>query len=425
MIGKREDDEMKTQKVSWFSIPGLSILLIFLNALLPMTAILAIQVVVLMFILKRIRINYAFAIPLILIFFQSYIAMMFGTGTYIRFLQQFISIAISMTYWVTVVNRKNIPQYLILYKQMAVFTAAVAILQHIASILGINSLATMSWLIIDQNGTPAGRSAAFLNEPSYCALVLFPIVFLGFYQIFGRYRRNKLIIIRPWEFITVVLGFFFTGSSSGFIGLVFAVFVIVFEYKFTYKQFLALALAILCFGGVYTRVPFVHERVNDSISLVNGENTVKKVNLSSQSLAINQGIAFDSFRDTHGLGGGLGSHSVSYDKYIGQYGNNIFRLNNYDANSLLLRIISEQGMVGIIILLTFLIGWRFRRTKNPSQLCYDAISKMCLCYFCIRLLRFGHYFDCGLYMFVVMYYRCYIASISDHLKVEHRKIDNA
>lgn len=415
---------MTVKRVSWFSIPGLSVLLIFLNALVPMPVLVGIQFVVLMFFLKRIRIVYSFAIAFAFIFIQSYIAVMLDTDTFVLFLQQFISICITAAYWFTFINENNMTEYLYLYKQLAIFTAFVSIFQYFMSLIGIAKLATMSWLITDQSRTPVGRSAAFLNEPSYCALVLFPLVFIGIYQFLGHYKAALTIRLKVWELIVVFAGFLFTGSSTGFFGVIVAIIVIILEYGISYKQLLILLIAVICLGTVYSKVSFINKRLNDTISLVDGKGNLGSVNLSTQSLIVNKNIAIDSFKATHGLGGGMGSHPISYDQFVGQYGPNIALQNNFDANSLMLRIISELGVVGILLLMALLYYYRFRRNNNPKVATYKIISRMCLCYICMRLFRFGHYFDCGLYMFIAMYYQCYRISKQDPSRLR-MKIKNA
>lgn len=416
---------MTLKRISWFSIPGLSVLLIFLNALVPMPLLVGVQVIVLMFALKRIRIVYSIAIALALIFFQSFFSVILGTDTFTLFLQQFISICITATYWFTFVNDTNIMVYLRLYKQLAMVTAIVSIFQYIMSILGVSSLATMSWLIKDQQRTPVGRSAAFLNEPSYCALVLFPLIFFGIYQLLGRYKSALTVHLSIWEFFIIFAGFLFTGSSTGFFGVVVSVIVILLEYGVNYKQLLILLLTVICLGTVYSKVTFIHKRLNDTINLVIGKENLNTVNLSTQSLIVNKNIAVDSFIKTNGIGGGMGSHPLSYDKFVSQYGPNIALQNNFDANSLMLRIISELGIVGILILLVMLYYYRFRRNNNHKITVYKIISRMCLCYILVRLLRFGHYFDCGLYMFIAMYYQCYKISKRDRLPSENGKLKDA
>lgn len=411
---------MTIKHASWFSIPGISVLLIFLNALIPMPVLVGIQFIILMYNLKRIRIIYSIALALAIVFFQSYFAVMMGTDTFILFLQQFVSICITAAYWFTFVNDSNIFEYLYLYKQLAIITAVVSIFQYVMSRLGIASLATMSWLIKGQLGTPVGRSAAFLNEPSYCALVLFPLVFFGVYQFLGRYRSSQIFCLRPWELITIFLGFFFTGSSTGFLGVAFSILVILMEYRFSYRQLLILLLTAVFLVVVYFRVSFVQERVNDTVRMITGSGSLSSVNLSTQALFTNKSIAIDSFMSTYSLGGGIGSHPISYNKFINQYGPNIMLLNNFDANSLMLRIISELGILGILIVVFFLYHYRFRRHGNKALDMYRIVSQMCLCYFFIRLFRFGHYFDCGIYMFIAIYYQCYCISKQNRLPNKNR-----
>lgn len=410
---------MITKQASWFSIPGLSVLLIFLNALIPMPVLVGIQFVILILALKRIRIVYAFAVALAFVFAQSFITVILGTDTFTLFLQQFISICITATYWFTFVDENNIIVYLHLYKQLAIFTALVSIFQYIMSLLGVASLATMSWLIEDQQRTPVGRSAAFLNEPSYCALVLFPMVFFGIYQVLGRYKAAQTFRLKLWEFVIIFAGFFFTGSSTGFFGVMVSVLVILLEYGVSYKQVFILLLAVICLGTVYNKVSFIHQRLNDTVSLASGKGNLGSVNLSTQSLVVNKNIAVDSFKETHGLGGGMGSHPLSYDKFVDQYGPNIALQNNFDANSLMLRIISELGIIGIGLLIGLLYAYRFRKNSESGVTMYKIISRMCLCYIFMRLFRFGHYFDCGLYMFVAMYYQCYRISKQNKLSSEN------
>ena len=416
---------MTEKRVSWFSIPGLSVLLIFLNALIPMPLLVGIQFVILMLSFKRIRLVYSLVVAFAFVFIQSYVCIMLGTDTITLFLQQFVSISVTAAYWFTFVDENNIFEYLHLYKQLAIFAAAVAIFQYVMSQLWITSLATMSWLIKDQLGTPVGRSAAFLNEPSYCALVLFPLVFFGIYQFLGRYLAAQTFRLKPWELITIFAGFFFTGSSTGFLGVAFSILVILLEYRFSYRQLLILLMAVAFLGIIYFKVSFVQQRVNDTVGLIVGKGSLSSVNLSTQALFTNKNIAMDSFVATDGLGGGMGSHSLSYNKFINQYGPNIALLNNFDANSLMLRIISELGILGILIVVLFLYYYRFRRNGNESLGMYRIISQMCLCYFFIRLFRFGHYFDCGIYMFIAMYYQCYRISKQGRLPNKNGQVENA
>lgn len=392
---------------SWFSIAGIAILLIFLNGILSPTAVIIIQCFLILFMLNKINIPTSFVTVLILILLQGIICIMQNNDTIVLFLKQYISIIISLLFWLACININNILSFLNLYKQLSVLTAIVAIFQFIAGLLGINSLANMSWLIKSQSSTPLGRAAAFLNEPSTCALVLFPMVFFSIYMYIGKYRKELKLKITNWQRIIILMGFLSTESSSGFIGLIIGVIVISSEYGINYKEIAILLVGFILFGLIYVKVPLINERTNDTYYLLTNQQDITSANVSTQTLVLNKDIALENFKETKGFGGGLGSHQIAYNKYIGLYDRpNLLHLNQQDANSMLLRIISELGILGLVVAFGFLWVCRYRK-KDRENMTYKIVSLMCLSYILMRFARFGHYFDCGFYMFVVIYYRCH------------------
>lgn len=398
-------NEPRITNQGWISIPGISIVLIFMNGILPSEVVIVIQIILLIFLIGKIKIERSFAIAFFLILIQSLICIMIGDDTLSSFLKQYVSIIISATYWLTCITLSNINEYIDLYKRAAIFTSFVAIFQFIASLLGLNSLSNMQWLVKSQQQTTGGRAAAFLNEPSVCALVLFPIFFLGLYKLIGKNRKFLEKRISTWETLVVFMGFASTVSSSGFIGAAIAVLIIAFEYGFKLKQLVIFFLVFVLFGYLYNNVSFVNERIGDTLDVINGSKNLSLANVSTQTLILNKDIAFDSFKYSHGLGSGLGSHPISYAKYINGYNAvYLYHLNQEDANSMFLRIISELGVLGIGIYILFLFGYRIKKGERSI---YKIISLMCLGYILMRMTRFGHYFDCGYFMFISLYYRCY------------------
>lgn len=398
---------MRENKSEWFSIPGISIVLIFLNGILPLELIVTIQFFLILLMLKRVRIPYSFLIVFALVLLQGIICIMNGNDTVSLFLKQYISILISVIFWLLCTNITSIQKLLIMYKQLSLLTSFVAIFQFIASLVGLNVLANMAWLIKSQSSTPLGRSAAFLNEPSACALVLFPMTFLSLYLYIGKYKYKLKLKISNWQRITIILGFIATGSSSGFIGVTIGLVLMALEYGLNYKEFIILIVGFLILGGIYKSVPLIKERMDDTYSLLRGKQSLSSVNVSTQTFILNKDVAMDSFKETKGFGGGLGSHQISYSKYISAYSEpNLIYLNQQDANSMLLRIISEMGILGLLIAFCFLWFCRYRK-EDKKDLNFKVISLMCLSYILMRFTRFGHYFDSGFFMFVAIYYKCY------------------
>lgn len=405
--------KMIKNRAKWTLIPGVSITLIFLNGILPASVVIAIQFFLLLFMVKKIKVPFSFLIIFLCVLVQGIVCIIQGNDTFSLFLKQYICIGISVVYWLTCINKKNIDLYIQLYKKFSVFTAIVAIAQYIFSLIGLDELANMSWLIKSQGATPVGRTAAFLNEPSTCALVLFPMVFLSIYSWIGKNKRNAHLTISNWEKIVIVIGFITTGSSSGFIGVAFALIIISLEYGINYKVIFIVLSGVLLLGFFYKNVPLINVRVNDTYYTLTNRENVSYANVSTQTLVLNKDVAFENFKETKGLGGGLGSHQIAYNKYINLFDtNNLLHLNQQDANSMLLRIISELGILGFVIAAFFLVGYRYRKNNNQKDMRYKVLSLMCLSYILMRFARFGHYFDCGFFMFVVIYYRCYEISKS-------------
>lgn len=102
---------MKKSKSEWFSIPGISILLIFLNGILSPEIIVAIQFFLILLMLKRVRIPYSFLIVFVLILIQGIICIIKGSDTVSLFLKQYIGILINVIFWLLCTNAINIKNY--------------------------------------------------------------------------------------------------------------------------------------------------------------------------------------------------------------------------------------------------------------------------------------------------------------------------
>jgi hypothetical protein len=101
------------------------------------------------------------------------------------------------------------------------------------------------------------------------------------------------------------------------------------------------------------------------------------------------------------LGSGLGSHEITHDKYLTDIsGVEDFEgysdLNSKDANSLLLRTLSDLGLFGFFLIIFFIIK-NYYRGDNINLL---FLSRAILIYFFCKLIREGHYFSPEMYFFV-------------------------
>jgi hypothetical protein len=105
------------------------------------------------------------------------------------------------------------------------------------------------------------------------------------------------------------------------------------------------------------------------------------------------------------IGGGLGSHEMTYDRFYetvpGVYGMyETFRgLGRMEANSLFLRTISEFGLVGLAFACWFL--WHYWPRGGDAE--QKAIACALLCYLLLKALRSGSYFGPEEFVFFTLY----------------------
>jgi hypothetical protein len=145
-------------------------------------------------------------------------------------------------------------------------------------------------------------------------------------------------------------------------------------------------------------------RVDQTIGVINGNIPLEAANSSTFSLCSNGLIALKSFMNNPFFGGGLGSHSLSFDKYFPVIVKDLGispRLNRDDANSLFFRLISETGLLGIFLFFYFLFRFYISKRRDEN---YWVISNAIVCLFILNILRQGNYFYNGFMFFVWTYY---------------------
>ena len=390
-------------KVSWFSLTGFAVLIILLSGLLSPEIIIGVEVLILMLSFRKITIDRPILFLLAFLLIQGSVCMILQTDTVGLFIKQFIGISVELIFWSTIISIDNYQNVLILYKKAVIFASVIALLQFFFLKIGLNSLSNLSFIIKAQASTTGGRSASVFIEPSAFALFDFPMVFIVLYSWLG--KNKKIILINTWEKLVIFFGFFVSFSTVGYIGIFVSLLIILLNYKLNFKQIFFIIIIIGLFRVMYTNIKFFQDRVNDSLNIILGNTGLVDVNLSTQTWFVNEQIAIFSLKNTFGIGGGLGSHILSYSKYIGSVGVSpqMFLLNQDDANSLALRIISELGIGGVLFMLYFLV--RFRSKDNTK---YKIINLMCLAYIILRLVRMGHYFNMGFGLFLILYYRSYL-----------------
>ena len=191
-----------------------------------------------------------------------------------------------------------------------------------------------------------------------------------------------------------------TLSLTGFIGLGLSLALVIGRRWWT-KLLLAL-FGLLLLAGAYSASPEIRMRIDDTAQVASTADFAG-ANLSTYALLSNLWVAWSAFSEHPLVGGGLGSHPFSHDRFIGKLVGlgeleDYIEQNKQDANSLLARTLSEQGLVGIVLLIFFL--WRFYRAADPA---HQPINAAILVYFLLKLIRDGHYFTPEFFFMVAVY----------------------
>ena len=251
-----------------------------------------------------------------------------------------------------------------------------------------------------------GLHSIMLEPAHYCTIIL-PALFITLKNsAFPRYYY-KIILL------SIIL----SGSSLGYISL--GLLSIFYVNKFSYmKTSFSIVISILFVLAIYQTYPPFQLRLDDTtVSFSSGD--LSKANLSTYALLSNFFVSSKSFASNPLLGNGIGSHSISRSKYLGNIeGIEIFEeigmehLNAKDAGSLFSRLMSELGLLGIVGVIYFI--WKFYVPTTKNKLTNNTIiSRAILLYFFCKLLREGHYFSPEMYFFIYIYINNKIFSLEN------------
>jgi hypothetical protein len=245
----------------------------------------------------------------------------------------------------------------------------------------------------DSSAGPLLKVRGLLLEPAHFGGIILPA--LTYLIIHYKKHLYKLLVVSS----AIILTF----SSVTYIGILFMLILI--QKKISaFKLIFVTAFSILLGLVAYNSVEGFKIRFDDTTNVLSDSDfNFEGVNLSTYALLSNLYVTTKVFNSNPLTGHGLGSHPLSHALYISDLvGTDTFELlglddiNSTDANSFFLRVVSELGLIGLILIFLFL--------KKNYSISNSDISKAILVYFFYKLIRDGHYFPPELYFFVFAYY---------------------
>jgi hypothetical protein len=213
------------------------------------------------------------------------------------------------------------------------------------------------------------RANSILQEPSALGMVLGTMdgVALIRFGVGGAAQRDAVRrVISRWSAILIVAGFVVTVSLIDFfLLLVVSASIWMVSRRSSAGVVAGLLGAILVIGGVaysaiVSALPDLNAKIAAMSSLASDDLRVERAeDLSAIALAVNLAVMRANLARSLMLGAGLGAHPIAYDREnpgLGRLPAEIVTvgMNKEDAASLLIRLLSESGLLGTT---AFMMGW--------------------------------------------------------------------
>ncbi|MFN4088296.1 MAG: hypothetical protein ACK4QW_04535 [Alphaproteobacteria bacterium] len=310
------------------------------------------------------------------------------------------------------------------YMRLAAAAALIGLVQVAAFLAGIRAGYDFSRFIPDfalhVNELGIIRAQSIFKEPSHLGQILAPAIFVA---VLNLVSARPVFVGRRLSAVIVAVALL-SFSTVGYTAIFASVSLVALNLRRGAAAW-ALVVGVVLAVGLYSHVPEFKIRVDDTIGALL-YNDLFRANFSTLTLYNNLHVTLAHLAETRFWGGGLGSHLSAFERHSVLYGFSglpfqIAYLNAEDANSLLLRILSELGLPGLVGFAAFLwFGYLGRRTASGPGRTGDGgasgdgspywiVSNAALVLFLVALLRQGHYANFGVPLFMLVYVRAAIA----------------
>ncbi len=360
-------------------------------------------------------------IPLVI---TGILNILLGNNEFNNFFKIFANIALNLIFYRYVIEYYEYDTIRIfkMYMKCSFFVAVIGVVQWIGFWIRIEPLWNWKLFIhLNKWGPVLGgigiRINSTFSEPSGLGLSLGPACFMSIYALI----KGDTEFISKQKALVILFVYLFTFSSLAYLGIFLSIVLLAMNFGFVRYVLIAVPVTVLLFVVAYKQAKEFRLRVDGLTALfiddVLSENKNKsktfrirhileRVHGSSFVLYNSFHVAGENFKNNPLFGSGLGSHEIAFDKYnLNSVLGGIYKFNTADANSMLLRITSELGIMGLIF--TFFFVFKFYVAKNlagEEDEHYWLLSNALLVLILIQLFRQGNYTFSGFMLYAWMYY---------------------
>ncbi len=298
------------------------------------------------------------------------------------------------------------------YLKGAYIVAILGIFQFVSYQIGFSAGYTFGGIFNKWGLAPGGifgiRVNSVFSEPTYLASTLSAAFFISLNNLI----RKDNFGLSKFQSAIIIAVYFLSFSGLGQAGIFLSLILLAVNFGLIRYVVVVVPASILLFNVLYNNVNEFRERYDSTMGLFSGEQKFElgKTHGSSFILYNNYVVTMKSFKTNFLFGTGIGSHPIAFEKHsiaknIKVYG---FSSNSADANSMLLRLISETGLFGLGVFLFIIIKCYVSRVALEDSY-HWLISNAILVMILLNLFRQGHYFLNGFPFFVLLYIYNYLS----------------
>lgn len=366
-----------------------------------------IYIVLLPVFIKRHGYNKNLIIIFIILFVTGVFNVIVGNNSSALFFKIFTGLLLSYFFYYYVIKEFdfNIEQLFKWYLFGCYIAALIGVIQFISFQVGFQPGYNYKWLLnkwgVVVGGNFGIRVNSVFGEPTYLGAVLSASFFVSVYNLF----LKESYYLSKFQSLVIIFAYVLSFSGLGQVGILLSFLFLAVNFGLVRYIFIAIPAGLLLFNVLYTNVGDFRDRYDSLISMfTGGKFELGKTHGSSFILYNNFHVAMENVKGNPLFGTGLGSHPVAFEKY--SLAKNFvvfgFNLNSADANSMLLRLISETGIFGVVIFFFIMIKFYVKRDENLDTF-HWLVSNGILIMILLNLFRQGHYFLNGFPFFVLLY----------------------
>ena len=298
----------------------------------------------------------------------------------------------------------NVERLFTIYLKGAYAISVLGLLLFVDSFLGNNILHVLQLFIsIKTIDASFGiRLASSLGEPTYFANIVLPAGVVGMFRLIVKKEKGIGIdYLTKRKAIVFILALLLTYSAIAFVGLFLGGILLLLRHG-AIRYAIIIPLILIFARIVIFQVPELEERYQGVLSVSTEEKQTGDFHGSSFILFNHAYITWMNLKENPLFGTGLGTHTIATDKYsLGNKGVEYhYRTQNaQDASSMLLRILSELGLFGGILVFIYLN--RNFIPRVPEDPVLWLISTAIFVTIVMQLLRQGNYILNGFPFFVL------------------------